>query len=111
MRVFDPSTRAPLRMFKGHTKAVRCVAFGCGKTTLLSGGDDGCVRLWDVAAEQCITTVQVCTSFALDRSACMPCKTADVTCCSGRPRRLCSLLRNQQRFARRLCHRRLRPPL
>jgi U3 small nucleolar RNA-associated protein 15 len=60
VRVFDPSTRAPLRMFKGHTKAVRCVAFGAGKTTLLSGGDDGCVRLWDVATEQCITTVQVC---------------------------------------------------
>jgi U3 small nucleolar RNA-associated protein 15 len=59
VRVFDPSTRTPLRMFKGHTKAVRCVAFGSGNASLMSGGDDGCVRLWDVATEQCVTTVQV----------------------------------------------------
>jgi U3 small nucleolar RNA-associated protein 15 len=59
VRVFDPSTRTPLRMFKGHTKAVRCLAFGNGNTSLVSGGDDGCVRLWDVATEQCVTTVQV----------------------------------------------------
>ena len=58
MRVFDPSTRTPLRMFKGHTKAVRCLAFGSGNGHILSGGDDGCLRLWDVATEQCVTTVQ-----------------------------------------------------
>ena len=59
VRVFDPSTRTPLRMFKGHTKAVRALAFGSGNTSIVSGGDDGCVRLWDVATEQCISTVQV----------------------------------------------------
>ncbi len=48
MRVFDDSTRSMLKQFKGHTGAVRVSLFAPNKTTVMSGGDDGTVRGWDM---------------------------------------------------------------
>ena len=38
-----------MRVFKGHTDAVRCVAFSPNGKWAVSGGDDRSLRIWDVA--------------------------------------------------------------
>jgi hypothetical protein len=48
-----------LRSFRGHDGAVHGVAFlgGAGATRLASAGDDGSLRLWDLATGACTATV------------------------------------------------------
>lgn len=48
VRVFDASSRSMLKQFKGHVGAVRATQFAPNKTTILSGGDDGTLRGWDL---------------------------------------------------------------
>ncbi len=43
--------------FKGHTGAVNAVCFSASEETVLSCGDDGTIRLWDVATGQCLQTL------------------------------------------------------
>jgi WD40 repeat protein len=53
IRVWDARTFTPVGVLRGHEKPVSSVAFarGCGsRATLLSGSQDGTVRVWDVAS-------------------------------------------------------------
>jgi U3 small nucleolar RNA-associated protein 15 len=48
-QVFDPENFGTLRTFRGHLKPVHCVSFKGNTSSLLSGGDDGTLRSWDIA--------------------------------------------------------------
>eukprot|EP00041_Stephanoeca_diplocostata_P010066 m.159431 g.159431 ORF g.159431 m.159431 type:complete len:510 (+) comp18006_c0_seq1:244-1773(+) len=50
IQVFDMGSRAILRTFDGHTRAVRSTQFTSDGLNILSGSDDSTVRLWDLAA-------------------------------------------------------------
>ncbi|KAK4767130.1 hypothetical protein SAY87_023540 [Trapa incisa] len=55
IQVFDVKTRTPLRKLRSHTRPVRFVKYPfLDKLHLLSGGDDGIVKYWDVAGENVI---------------------------------------------------------
>ena len=58
--ILDPSDGEVRRTLVGHTKAVRGVAYNHDITRLVSGSDDGSLRLWDV------TKYAMDTSFADD---------------------------------------------
>ncbi|XP_046871635.1 U3 small nucleolar RNA-associated protein 15 homolog [Hypomesus transpacificus] len=55
VRLFDVSGRVALRMFKGHSKAVRVTDFTSDRYKILTGSDDYSCRLWDIpnAAQLC----------------------------------------------------------
>ena len=46
-------------VFSGHAKQVLCVARGGRGSTLVSGGEDETVRLWDYASRKCVYTLEV----------------------------------------------------
>jgi U3 small nucleolar RNA-associated protein 15 len=58
IKVFDNTSRAILRQFKGHAKAVKTVHFSLDGLGVLSGSDDTSVRNWDLATGTCITTLR-----------------------------------------------------
>ena len=61
---FDLSSRLILRTFKGHTAPVWSVRHSSDFGQLLSAGDDGQVRVWDVSSEQCVRVWQAGTAVA-----------------------------------------------
>ena len=52
VQVFDSGSRAVLRQFQGHKRAVHVTRFAPDKLHVLSGGDDVTVRWWDVSTGQ-----------------------------------------------------------
>jgi WD40 repeat protein len=46
--VLDAATGAVLRSLEGHTDAVRSIAYGPDGRRLVSGSDDGTVKVWDM---------------------------------------------------------------
>ena len=50
LRLWDLQSRKQVRVFQGHTDAVRCVAYSLDGKRAASGGDDRSVRIWDVAS-------------------------------------------------------------
>ncbi|KAB8332317.1 hypothetical protein SD80_019625, partial [Scytonema tolypothrichoides VB-61278] len=41
----------------GHTAGVESLAFTSDSRSLLSGGEDRTLRVWDVVSEQCVRTI------------------------------------------------------
>jgi WD40 repeat protein len=58
IRLWDAATGESRGILAGHTTAVRAVAFSPDSKLLLSTGDDGTVRLWDVEGRKPIATLQ-----------------------------------------------------
>jgi WD40 repeat protein len=57
--LWDLTTGQKFRTLEGHTVTVRSVAFDPSGTRLLSGGDDGTVRVWEVATGQLLHTARL----------------------------------------------------
>lgn len=56
VRLFECSSRNPLRIFKGHSAAVHRVAFTADNTHVVSFSDDKTVKLWDIPSEKVVHT-------------------------------------------------------
>ncbi|MDR1332285.1 MAG: protein kinase [Tannerella sp.] len=54
VRQWDTGTEEALRVFTGHTDAVKALCVHDG--TLLSGSDDGTLKKWDIGTGECVAT-------------------------------------------------------
>jgi hypothetical protein len=54
--VRDPD--APEVEFVGHTGAVRAIAFFADETRMVTGGEDGFVRVWDAQTAECLLALK-----------------------------------------------------
>lgn len=54
VRLFECSSKNPLRIFKSHTAAVHRVSFTADNTHLVSFSDDRTAKLWDIADEKVV---------------------------------------------------------
>lgn len=63
VRLFDTSSRNPLRIFRGHTAATHRVAFMADNVHIVSFSDDQSVKLWDVPSEKCVQTFNEHTDY------------------------------------------------
>jgi len=77
LRLFDVQGKALLRVFKGHTRAVKAAVFSTDNLHVLSGSDDHTLRRWDIAAE----TEMACSKEHTDyiRSVATSPATANIT--------------------------------
>jgi U3 small nucleolar RNA-associated protein 15 len=57
VRVFDAASRAELRTFKGHVGPVRCARFARDRVRVVSAGDDGSVREFDLTTSECTAAI------------------------------------------------------
>ena len=56
--IYNANTFAEVALLTGHTGPVRSVAFSPDSKKLVSGGDDGTARLWDVKTGQLLRTYE-----------------------------------------------------
>ncbi|KAJ2785453.1 U3 small nucleolar RNA-associated protein [Coemansia javaensis] len=69
VQVFDGSSRAILRTFRGHTDPVRVARFLPNKVHVLSGSDDKTVRVWDIPSQAAVNEFGEHTDYV--RSGCV----------------------------------------
>lgn len=55
LRLWDLQARKQVRVFRGHTDAVRCVAISRDGKRAVSGSDDRSIRVWDLASGDEVT--------------------------------------------------------
>jgi WD40 repeat protein len=55
--VWNKYTGNILKLFVGHQATVRCIK-NIKEKTIISGGDDGNIKIWNVSDEQCIATIE-----------------------------------------------------
>jgi WD40 repeat protein len=48
VRVWNPDSGAEVFVFRGHTRKVRALSFVGAAQSLVSGSDDGTVRVWEM---------------------------------------------------------------
>jgi WD40 repeat protein len=58
--MFELSTKAVLRSFKGHKGAVRVTKFSSNNTSIFTASDDNTIRIWDVASGTTLGTPLLC---------------------------------------------------
>ena len=58
IRLFDAASRRPVRILRGHTYAVTCLAFDPQSSRLLSGSHDSTIRVWNVATGRSLNTLR-----------------------------------------------------
>jgi WD40 repeat protein len=72
VRLWDLKTRRACRVFIGHTRPVKSIAFSPDGSLLATAGDDGTFALWNVATGQrqasldCRATCLVAVAFSPD---------------------------------------------
>jgi len=77
--VVDVQTRQVTAAMEGHTGSVRRMEWLSRGNVLVSGGDDGTIRLWDMARYQTIGVLQEPRLSASEIAASPDCKTLIVT--------------------------------
>uniref|UniRef100_K7C1V0 Ribosome biogenesis protein BOP1 n=1 Tax=Pan troglodytes TaxID=9598 RepID=K7C1V0_PANTR len=58
-RDLQPFPTCQALVYRGHSDLVRCLSVSPGGQWLVSGSDDGSLRLWEVATARCVRTVPV----------------------------------------------------
>lgn len=58
VRLFESSSKNPLRIFRGHTAATHRVSFTADNTQIVSFSDDRTCKLWDIATEKVINSYE-----------------------------------------------------
>jgi WD40 repeat protein len=57
LRIYDAATGKEIKSFEGHTEDVYDIAFSPDGTTMASGSFDGTVKIWNIAAGQCVAKI------------------------------------------------------
>jgi WD40 repeat protein len=55
--ISDEDATAEATELLGHTGEVRSIVFFPGETRIATGGDDGTVKIWDTATQECLLTL------------------------------------------------------
>jgi WD40 repeat protein len=65
VRLWNPIPGGPgcIAVLKGHVGGVNCVAACDTSGLVVTGGDDGTVRVWDATSMACVATLRGHTSY------------------------------------------------
>nr|UXY87214.1 U3 small nucleolar ribonucleoprotein [Cryptomonas sp.] len=57
--LFDLHKGNLIKTLKGHTSPVHAISFSDNGLNLISGGDDGFLKIWDIAVQSCVSFVKL----------------------------------------------------